>query len=192
VITLPPCWRIVAAPGEPVHGAIDLVCEPGVGWGTGAHPTTQLCLQAVAAFAPRLRPWRMLDFGAGSGLLAIAAAKLGAHVLAVEIDERGLQHGARNARTNHVEDRIQFSNVLDPRSGLFDVVAANILRRVLVQHASPLTSVLSPGGAMILSGLVSTDVPEVHAAFSACLGGRRAQVHERQEWRAVCFWPAAG
>ena len=74
-----------------MFGLGEILLEPGPGWGTGSHETTQLCLQAIAILSPRDRPsWKALDFGAGSGMLSIAAARLGAEVDAIEIDDDGL------------------------------------------------------------------------------------------------------
>ena len=104
-IDIPPRWTLVepgslAAPEIASSGGIRIALEPGAGFGDGRHPTTVLCMQAIAALAPReQRVWRMLDFGSGSGILAIAAAKLGAQVRAIEIDQRALEHAHANAST---------------------------------------------------------------------------------------------
>jgi ribosomal protein L11 methyltransferase len=189
-IEIAPRWRIVAAPRAEREGELQLVIDPGPGFGDGLHETTQLCLQAIAALAPRKREWRMLDFGSGSGILGIGAAKLGGVVDAVEIDPRAIDHAERNARVNAVSDRIRQARMLEDMRGPFDLVVANILRTVLLEHARALVSGLAIGGTLVLSGLVSTDVAPVSAGFAALLGGRRPEVYERGEWRAV-VWRAA-
>lgn len=189
-IRVPPFWNI-HAPGEPcVETGHDLIIAPGPGFGR-EHETTRLCLQAIAATAPRSGPWRMLDFGSGSGILSIGAVKLGARVEAVEIDPAAIDHAKNNAERNGVAERIHYAHTLD-ETGVeaFDVVVANILRPVLIQFASELVSRLRPGGPLILSGLVATDVPEVKSRYSSLLGGRQGQVHSLGEWRAVVFWPS--
>ncbi len=190
-IEIPPCWRVVP-PSRTGHGTgIRVVLEPGAGFGTGTHETTQLCLQAIAALGPRGLPWRMLDFGSGSGILAIAAAKLGATVQAIEIDPGALAHAERNARLNGVAERISWLRTLAGASGSFELVVANILRPVLLAHADELLARCDPAGTLVLSGLVSTDVPEVSVRYGSRLTGKRPQIHERGDWRALVWRLAA-
>jgi ribosomal protein L11 methyltransferase len=190
-LDIPPCWTIIE-PGSAAEVAstrsIRIVLEPGAGFGDGRHPTTVLCLQAIAALAPReQRPWRMLDFGSGSGILAIAAAKLGAHVRAVEIDQGAIEHARANANLNSVAGRIALGRSLEAADGTFELVAANILRQVLLDHAPALVERVAPSGTLVLSGLVSTDVPEVSARYASLFGGRRPEIYERDEWRALAW-----
>src|SRR5271165_6506274 len=126
-IVIAPHWRIVPTLGADEGGEIRLVIDPGPGFGDGTHETTQLCLQAIAALARRTGSWRMLDFGSGSGILAIGAAKLRAVVNAVEIDPAAAAHGERNARANCVDDRIRHARTLEGIRPQFDLVVANIL-----------------------------------------------------------------
>jgi ribosomal protein L11 methyltransferase len=185
-VHVPPRWEIVrtrAGIGNP----FELVIDPGPGFGDGRHETTQLCLQAIAAIAPRDRPWRMLDLGSGSGILAIAAARMGALVDAVEIDALAAAHGERNARANAVVDRIRHVRGLEDTRDPFDFAVANILRSVLLEVAEALVARLSIGATLVLSGLVSTDVPEVSAGYAALLHGRRPEVYERENWRALVW-----
>lgn len=168
-----------------------ILLAPGEGWGTGSHETTQLCLQAIGLLFPwRKGPFRMLDFGSGSGLLAIAAAQLGASVAAVEIDEAGIAHARENARINGVENSIRFSRMIESPPGSCDLVAANILRPILLEFASVLVGPLKTGGMLVLSGLVATDLPEVSVRYSALLGGREPEIFQRGEWRALVWRPA--
>jgi ribosomal protein L11 methyltransferase len=166
----------------------------GPGFGDGTHPTTQVCLQAIQFLAPRDRAWRMLDFGSGSGILSIRAAQLGASVLAVEIDPAAMEHGRSNAGANGVAHRIEHSRTLDAAPGPFDLIVANILRAVLLTFAERVAARLSPAGALVLSGLVSTDVPELSARYSPLMDrpGRNArpEIYERGDWRAL-VWRAA-
>jgi ribosomal protein L11 methyltransferase len=170
-----------------VRDPFELVIDPGPGFGDGRHETTQLCLQAIAAIAPRDRPWRMLDLGSGSGILAIAAARMGALVDAVEIDEFAGAHGERNARANAIADRIRHVRTLEDTRDPFDFAVANILRSVLLDVAEALVARLSIGATLVLSGLVSTDVPEVSAGYATLLHGQRPEVYEREEWRALVW-----
>ncbi|MBN1606456.1 MAG: 50S ribosomal protein L11 methyltransferase [Polyangiaceae bacterium] len=196
-IHIPPCWTIVG-PGNAAAtevsntGTRRIVLETGPGFGDGRHPTTVLCMQGLAALAPRKQGvWRMLDFGSGSGILAIAAAKLGAHATAIEIDEQAIEHARANARLNSVSGRIALGRSLEPTDGAFELVVANILRQVLLDHAPALAARIAPGGALVLSGLLSTDVPEVSVRYASLFGGRRPEIYERGEWRALA-WRAHG
>ncbi len=197
-LTIPPRWRITASasaststPDRDVAHRLTLVLLPGPGFGDGTHPTTHLCLQALAALAPRASAdtpaWRMLDFGSGSGVLSLGAALLGATVCAVEIDPGAIAHAERNAHATGVATRIRHARSLDDAPGPFDLVIANILRGVLLEHAAGLVARLAPDATLVLSGLISTDVPEVSATYARLLGGQRPEVYEREDWRALAW-----
>lgn len=190
-IQIAPRWQILPPDGLADAGALPIRIASGPGFGDGRHPTTQLCLQAIAALAPRGRTWRMLDFGSGSGILSIAGALLGATVDAVEIDPRAIEHAEQNLRANGCADRIRHLATLGETTGPFDLVVANILRSVLLSFADALVG-LRAHGALVLSGLVSTDVPEVSARYAPLLGERRPEVYERDEWRALVWRAEAG
>jgi len=128
----------------------------------------------------------LLDFGSGSGILSIAAAQLGATVEAVEIDTQAIAHAERNLKASGVTERVRQCASLDEARGLFDFVVANILRPILVSFATPLVERVERRGTLVLSGLVSTDVPQVSAAY-ARLVGARPEIYERDEWRALAW-----
>jgi ribosomal protein L11 methyltransferase len=158
-ILVPPRWQILPEDGVADVGALPLRLAEGPGFGDGRHPTSQLCLQAIAALAPRGRPWRLLDFGSGSGILSIAGALLGATVDAVEIDSGAIDHAERNLRANGVGARVRQRTTLGVAAGPFDLIVANILRAVIVAFAEDLVAVRAPGGTLVLSGLVSPMSP---------------------------------
>jgi ribosomal protein L11 methyltransferase len=185
-IDVAPRWQIVPRGGVARAGSVPVWLEPGPGFGDGSHPTTQVCLQALAALAPRDRAWRLLDFGSGSAILSIAGARLGAAVDAVEIDPRAIAHAERNLSLNGVAASVRQLAAIDEAIGPFDLVVANILRGVLLSFAEPLVARLARDGALVLSGLVSTDVPEVGSAYARLLGAR-PEVYERGEWRALAW-----
>jgi ribosomal protein L11 methyltransferase len=186
-IRVAPRWQILPAGAEADPEATPIWLAEGAGFGDGFHPTTQLCLQGIAALAPRGRAWRLLDVGSGSGILSIAGARLGASVDAVEIDERAIEHAGRCHRANGVEERVRsFSSLAEVR-GPFDLVVANVWRAVLLSLCQEVVHLRSPGGCILLSGLVSTDVPEVSVRYSRLLGDRRPEVYERDEWRALLW-----
>jgi ribosomal protein L11 methyltransferase len=182
-----PHWRIVSTQSTHDGNWGQLVIEHGPGFGDGTHETTQLCLQALAALAPRAEPWRMLDFGSGSGILAIGGARLGAAVDAVEIDAVASEHGERNAQANAVSDRVRHVRALDDTRGTFNFVVANILRSVLLEFADALVARLADDATLVLSGLVSTDVPQVSVRYASLLADERPEVYERGDWRALVW-----
>jgi ribosomal protein L11 methyltransferase len=188
LIQIPPFWRIVPPTESPAADGKTIVLAPGVGFGSGEHETTKLCLQAVAVMAPKdADSWRMLDFGSGSGILAVGAAKLGATVDAVEIDEAAIAEGIENVALNGVSDRVRFTRTLEGLDAPYEMVVANILRSILLDFAEDLVSRIAPGGTLVLSGLVGTDVPEITARYGVLLGGRRPDVYQRGDWRALAW-----
>ena len=162
----------------------------GAAFGDGSHETTQLCLQGLGFLAQGgFRPATVLDFGAGTGILAIAAARLGARVDAVEIDERALASVRRNARLNGVEALIEARTSLNAPPRPYDLILANVIAGVLLRFAEALSQRQSRNGWMILSGLVATDVPAILAAYTPLLAPMRPATYERGEWRAILFSP---
>jgi ribosomal protein L11 methyltransferase len=189
-VDLAPYVRLLL-PGAPDPGGVPVVrLRPGQGFGDGRHETTQLCLLALGSIARTGAPFaRVLDFGAGNGVLAVFAATRGARVDAVEIDEAALAEAGDNARDNGVADRVTLATSLPAPGDPYDVVVANILARVLLDFAEPLAARLAPAGRLVLSGLVATDVPAILARYRALLPGRRDEVYARGEWRAVVLSP---
>ena len=186
--TVRPAWEpgsaAVAGTGEAT-----IFIEPGLGFGTGLHETTQLCLAAIAARRRRGGGLdRVLDYGSGSGILGIAAAVLGTgRVDAVEIDTN--VHGAmrENARRNGVDDRLHIAAALPPEPAAYDLVVANIVAAVLTEHAALLCDrVRRGGGELVLSGLLADEVAVVADRFAALLDSR-PQIHERGAWRCLTF-----
>ena len=156
--------------------------DPGAAFGDGAHPTTQLCLAAVERQVQeigRLGDWRLrapgpalIDLGAGTGILAIAAAKLGAQpILAVDIDPAAVRVAQANVALNQVAGQVRveqgsLAEVLAARYGLAQapLVVANILAHVLVDFfAHGLVDAVTPDGLLILSGILRTQGPELRA-----------------------------
>jgi ribosomal protein L11 methyltransferase len=164
-----PPWE--TKPHDPAsHGRATLVIDPGTGFGTGLHPTTRLCLAALARGTPGDpgAQGSVLDFGAGSGILGIAAALQGARAVeAVESDTRVHDAIRHNAALNAVADRIRVSATLDhvPVAPLLNLIVANIVAPVLRAHADELCRRMAPGGRIVLSGLLSADVPEVATLY---------------------------
>ena len=157
-----------------------LQLDPGMAFGTGSHPTTFLCLQwlcEVFPGSPADAPLSLLDYGCGSGILAIAAARLGAgSVLGVDIDEKALEAATFNAETNGVALALRHSSqTLDER---FDIVVANILTNPLCVLAPLLSSRVKPDGRLVLSGVLESQAQQVIDAYAPYLLLRVGATHE--------------
>jgi ribosomal protein L11 methyltransferase len=150
-------------------GDLVISLDPGLAFGTGLHPTTDLCLRAMEDMDFTGR--RVLDAGAGSGILSIAAARLGAGpVDAMEIDQVAIPALGSNIALNELTDRIQVipgDVVTAIPSGIgYDLVVANIISRILIAAAGPLSAATRVGGQLLLSGVIETHEPDVVCAFS--------------------------
>lgn len=147
--------------------AVELRLDPGLAFGTGTHATTAQCLEWLDG--QDLDGARVLDFGCGSGILAVAAARLGAaSVIAVDNDPQALTATAANAEENGVADRVRALDAGDwSGAGDFDVVVANILANTLTALAAPLVAALRRGGRIALSGVLPGQGDEVVAAYAA-------------------------
>ncbi len=179
-----PLWIEVAlAPDD-----IEIALDPGMAFGTGTHPTTQLCLEALEGL---LEPGQaVLDLGAGSGILAIAAAKLGAaKTVALDIDPLAVAATRANARENGVEDKIiaergSLENVLGS-ARRFDLLIVNILARVILELSERrLGDVLRPGGRAIFSGIIDAQIDEVEAGLRRT-GLQPCARRQRGDWMLV-------
>jgi len=148
---------------EPVDPqAINLELDPGLAFGTGSHPTTRLCLRWLAA---NLAPGQsVLDYGCGSGILAIAAAKLGAAAVAgTDVDPQAIEASRANAARNGVRARFVLPDALAPDP--VDVIVANILANTLRLLAPVLAARVRHGGAIVLSGILEDQVAAVRGAY---------------------------
>lgn len=146
-------------------GAIVVALDPGLAFGTGTHPSTALCLQWLAG--ADLAGKSVLDYGCGSGLLGIAALKLGAaRATAVDIDPQALLATRENALVNGVAERLDARPAADFTPAPHDVVVANILAGPLVELAPRLCAALAPRGAIVLAGLLEMHAAEVTAAYA--------------------------
>ena len=148
---------------DAADGAIHIELDPGLAFGTGSHPTTHLCLAWLEAELPAGAT--LLDYGCGSGILAIAARKLGAGpTQAVDIDPQAVQSTVFNAQVNGVELDAMLPDGL--KDGTFQVVVANILSNPLKVLAPMLAGRVAPGGQLVLSGVLERQAEEVAAAYA--------------------------
>jgi len=181
-VFLRPSW----VEARPPPGAAEVVLDPGMAFGTGTHPTTGLCLEAVDAFLAARPGASVLDVGTGSGILAIAAAKLGAgRVVGIDDDPVAVEVARENAERNGaaVDVRIDPAGAL---RGRFDLVVANILANVLVALAPAIAARTAPGGEVVLAGVLAPQEGEVADAYRrqglSPLPGAR-----REEWVLLRF-----
>ena len=150
---------------------IVLVMDPGTAFGSGTHPTTQLCLIAVEDMLDGWPGINVLDLGCGSGILGIAALKLGAaRVLALDIDDLAIKATTTNAAHNDVQDSITVQEgsleTVTSTARHFDLLLCNILAKVIIQMcAEGLGNVVRPGGKAIFSGIIDTQADDVEAAL---------------------------
>lgn len=160
-----PLWvEVETAPDDLV-----IALDPGMAFGTGTHPTTYLCLETLEDL---VKPGvNVLDLGSGSGILAVAAAKLGAsHVLALDIDPIAVKAASENAVQNGVAEKItsqegSLASVITS-ARRFDLAVVNILARIIIQMCSEgLGQVIRPGGLAIFSGIIDTQADDVEAAL---------------------------
>ncbi|EEY97998.1 ribosomal protein L11 methyltransferase [Vibrio sp. RC586] len=170
-----PSWREVPDPQ-----AVNVMLDPGLAFGTGTHPTTALCLEWLDNLD--LTGKTVIDFGCGSGILAIAAIKLGAaKVIGIDIDPQALLASKDNAARNGVEDQIEVYLPKDQPEGLLaDVVVANILAGPLRELSPIIKGLLKSGGQLAMSGILDTQAESVAEFYRDDL--ELDPIAEKSEW----------
>ncbi len=178
---------VVRAPHHPAPAeGLDLVITPKMSFGTGHHITTRLMIRHLFDLAPL--SGRVLDVGCGTGVLAIAALKLGAEsAVGVDVDEWAVENSRDNAALNGVEDRLEaMVGTVEVSEGLFELIVANIHLNILIHDLPDYVARLTEGGVLVMSGLLSSDREELCAAADAC-GLRVRSCHEAEGWVAISF-----
>jgi ribosomal protein L11 methyltransferase len=161
-------------------GVIYVKIDPGLAFGTGRHPTTALCLAWLAS-RESLAGKRVIDYGCGSGVLAISAALLGSRdVLAVDNDPQALAVARANAELNGVAGRIAFAAPEAARSSAADILIANILLNQLCELAHTFATLVAPGGDVVLSGIMADQIGSCHAAYAPWFDFKPEQT--REDW----------
>jgi ribosomal protein L11 methyltransferase len=149
----------------PDPSAINLRLDPGLAFGTGTHPTTALCLRWLEKHAQQQK--KLLDYGCGSGILAIAALLLGIeHVDGVDIDPQALEASESNAKANKVADQLNLFTVKQFKPQKYNVVMANILSGPLIKLAATFADYTEANGHIVLSGILGEQADEVASAYS--------------------------
>jgi ribosomal protein L11 methyltransferase len=177
---------------RPRKGQAVVVLDPGLSFGTGRHPTTAFCLHQLVARRRRGEAQSCLDVGSGSGILAIAAAKLGYRpVDAMECDPESIRIARTNARRNGVSAAIRFlrqdlTKLRRRSTRKYSVVCANLLSNLLTAERERLLARLHPNGVLIAAGILKTEFAQVQKAFESA--GLRLTISRTQnEWRSGTF-----
>ena len=188
--------RLVVKPSwidyEAARGEVLVELDPGLAFGTGYHPTTYSCLEIMEkSVGPGME---ILDLGCGSGILTIAAIKLGAgRVVALDIDPQAVQASRQNFRRTRIKDRVQLDqgslpNRLAPAAA-FDMVLANISARGVRERAPHILPALKPEGVLVASGIIEEQYPETEQALTAA-GYGDITLWPREDWVTLTCKPA--
>ena len=175
---------------EPAPGEKVVTIYPGMAFGTGRHATTLLCLKALEQaweqpLPPDAHPWQVLDVGTGTGILALAAARLGAGVLAIDIDPEAVAAALENVRLNNLLERVWVEET--PLAHLrqkFALILANLTAPDLLELAEALTARMRSGGALVISGFLQEDRPALENRFLA-LGLKEGGFLTEEDWGAL-------
>ncbi len=166
-IIVKPSWERYSATGRETVIEID----PGMAFGTGQHPSTSMCLEAMEEILLKDRTfqkWRVLDVGTGTGILGISAAKLGASsVMCVDIDDQAVEIAHKNVAVNHVGDRVVIVNSdVAKIKGTFELIVANLTAETLIKIKSHLVKMMEKGGYLVISGIFEKNRQDVEKAFT--------------------------
>lgn len=174
-VEVTPSFWIVPSWHEPPAQAREIIrLDPGLAFGTGTHPTTHMCLRWIASHPPA--GWRVLDYGCGSGILAMGAGRFGAReIVAVDIDPAAVEATRVNAASNGIE---LHAGLPDQASGSFDLVLANILATPLKVLAPLLCQHVGPSGHLVLAGILARQADELRDAYAPWLA---LNVHDEQD-----------
>ena len=173
-------WIVPSWHESPDPAAVNLILDPGMAFGTGSHPTTRLCLEWLERTVDAA--CSVLDYGCGSGILAIAAARLGAgRVAGVDIDPLAVEAARANAERNGVS--ALFADSAEPVAGEYDLVVANILSNPLRVLAPAICAHVRSGGRLALSGILREQAEEIIAIYAQWLPMQVADT--REDW--VCL-----
>ena len=167
----------IAPPWEAQEG--DVILEPGIAFGTGEHPTTASCLEAISAWAEE--GLTCLDVGCGSGILALAATKLGLRSVGIDIEEQAIVSANENAEKNNLQIDFSQTDIANIVSQ-FDIVVANLYAEVLVALSPDIIRCVTPGGKLALAGILTSKQSLVLEAFSSL---RLLRTKEEGDWTAL-------
>ncbi len=181
-LIIKPTWKKV----ERKPGRIIIEIDPGMAFGTGSHASTMMCLKAAGKLANAIKRNSVLDVGTGSGILAIAAAKLGAeNAVGLDIDPEAIKVAKKNIRLNKVSSIVKLTGKpLEKIKNRFSIIFANIIAEELIKIAGHLKARIMDNGFLILSGVLKDRVREVEVVYKR-LGFKPFKTYSRGEW--VCL-----
>lgn len=185
LVVRPPWEEYASGPGELV-----ITIYPAMAFGTGRHPSTRLCLKALEevwgrSLPPDPKPWQVLDVGTGTGILALAAARLGAGVLAIDVDPEAVASARENVRLNALEEMVLVeATPLTALRQQFALILANLTAPDLLELAEALSARLLGGGALIVSGFLQEDRPQLERRFLS-LGLQETGFLTEEDWGAL-------
>lgn len=165
-IVIKPTWERFLPTGRDIVIEID----PGMAFGTGQHPSTRMCLEAIEDILLKDRTveqWQVLDVGTGTGILGIGCAMLdAAKVLCIDVDQQAVEIAGENARINQVDDRVEIrycdvATLTEP----FDLIVANLTAKILIRLKPHLTRLIKPGGYLVISGIIEQNRPDIESHF---------------------------
>lgn len=173
---------------QPKGDEVVLTIYPGMAFGTGRHPSTWLCLQALEEAGqnwPFQPAPQVLDVGTGTGILGLAAARLGARVLAIDVDPEAVAAARQNITLNELQEQVRAEDI--PLAAIrqqFDLILANLTAPDLQTLAESLSGRLRPGGSLIISGFLISDLPKLQDQFLS-LGLSLQRSHQKDDWAAL-------
>jgi ribosomal protein L11 methyltransferase len=177
---------------RPRPGQVVVVLDPGLSFGTGQHPTTAFCLSEIVRGLKKKTSQSFLDIGTGSGILAIAAAKLGYRpVEAFDFDPQSVRVAQANAQVNGVRRKVRITRgdvtklPLKPKKQ-FNLVCANLISNLLMAEKRKIAAQLKPDGTLVLAGILAAEFSAVQNAFAAC-GLKLVEAKTENEWRSGAF-----
>jgi ribosomal protein L11 methyltransferase len=176
---------------RPRTGQQLITLDPGLSFGTGHHPTTKFCLQELVRARPRKTARSMLDIGSGSGILTIAAAKLGfCPILAFDLDPVAVKVARANARRNDVERSVQIFQadlkMMGEKPEPYTVVCANLQTDLLIHQAPVIAGAVARGGRLVLAGILSTEMAQVRSVYEG-FQLHPLRIRNGKEWSSVAF-----
>lgn len=183
-IVIKPTWERYTSSGRDVVIEID----PGMAFGTGQHPSTRMCLEAVEDILLKdrtIKNWRVLDVGTGTGILGITSVKLGARrAVCVDIDRKATDIAHENVKINHVENQVEIINgdvrtIHEP----FDLIIANLTAKILIKLCTHLISLIEMGGYLVLAGIIEQDRNDIEEYF--CTDLVPYKIITEKDW--VCY-----
>lgn len=187
-LIIKPSWSKI----KPAKGQAVVVLDPGLSFGTGQHATTSFCLRQIARLSGAHPPRSLLDMGSGSGILAIAAAKLGfAPVTAFDFDPVAVKIALKNCRLNGVQKKIALSRQdltkvpMNSRQK-YDLICANLISPLLISERQRILNRLNPGGTLVLAGILATEFATVRKDYESS-GLRLASTRIEREWQSGAF-----